>query len=77
MGGGQAASHVSHSAWRADRCAGEGPRELRAGAGQHVDVGRVHFAATVGAGGPCPVVVGHEHDYVGAARGGVCRLRQE
>ena len=77
VGGRQAAGHVSHAAWRADRRAGEGPRELCAGAGQHVDVGRMHFAATVCAGGPGPVVVGHEHDYIGAACGGLGRLRKE
>ena len=61
------AGHVGHAAGRAHRRAGEGAGEAGAAGGQLVDVGRVDVGAAVGAGGPGAVVVGHEHDHVGAA----------
>ncbi|MBK7930684.1 MAG: hypothetical protein IPJ98_25390 [Bryobacterales bacterium] len=67
VGAGKGAGDVGGAAGRADRGAGEGAIELCATVGEPLQSGGFHLRAAVDAGGPGAMVVGHEHDDVGAA----------
>src|SRR5437867_6847368 len=64
------AGEIAHAARRTDRRAGICARESRASRRQPIEIGCLDTGAAIRTHGPRAVVVGHEHHYIGLARGG-------